>query len=680
MAWIQKQANTASDDSAPNIVTYWQNTKTGETSWTPPEGWSDPLAGLTPIGEVRSQAHGLWGPVYRGPSGEIFGTALDQSLVPVPWDEATLAAEIAATQTATDQAAADDAQENALMTKLGPAAIAAMTAAGGAGLLGTYAGGAATAPAVAGTAGAFPPYYSMAPSGAGVQVATAGNTAGLLEGGLPVQSALADAAQGFGATPTLADYSLVAPAAGAAAGAAGVGTAKGALEAAKTAATIGGGAAAAKSVLGGEDKVGSDWAIGQPTGPIAGTLPTDENGQTLPNLEAGSTEPGGVNSIDTSSDMPSPSIIKKVAEYLGVTEDTVKRLGGAAIGAIAAGLGGGSKPAGTTSTVQDIPDWLKPYVVGNLDAARAYMAANPQDNSLVAPARAQLSSTIAGDYLNSNPANPFYTGAMDYTNPAIANLAKGAAGGGVNPGSAYYDKAANYTNASMGYLTPFASGEYVNKNPYIDALYAKARDAVGTGIDSRFSKAGRYGSGAHQGVLGTTFGNLATDIYGQNYANERANQLSAAGTLTQADLAQQAARLAGASGLSSNFNTAEALKYNYGQAQTAAEQAQQAARITAAGGLGANYNTARGQQTAAATAAPAFTAEAAAAPFSAFGAFGNLTKQNVQSVTSPYFSNTAGNVVGGALTGAAIAGGGNSGNFQTDLKKLMDSYGMAPKA
>ena len=135
------------------------------------------------------------------------------------------------------------------------------------------------------------------------------------------------------------------------------------------------------------------------------------------------------------------------------------------VGGIIGGTQANSKPAGTTTVTTDIPDWLKPYVTGNLDAAQAWMKANPQDNSLLSPATAQLKSTIAGDYLNSNP--------------------------------------------------------------YIDATFAKARDAVGAGIDSRFTSAGRYGSGAHQGVLGTTFNNLATDIYGNNYANERKLQQQA---------------------------------------------------------------------------------------------------------------------------------------------------------
>src|SRR3990167_9001871 len=39
---------------------------------------------------------------------------------------------------------------------------------------------------------------------------------------------------------------------------------------------------------------------------------------------------------------------------------------GAALGAGAGALGGGQKPAGSITTIQDVPDWLKPYVMANL--------------------------------------------------------------------------------------------------------------------------------------------------------------------------------------------------------------------------------------------------------------------------------------------------------------------------
>lgn len=77
-------------------------------------------------------------------------------------------------------------------------------------------------------------------------------------------------------------------------------------------------------------------------------------------------------------------------------------------------------------------------------------------------------------------------------------------------------------------LADTLSGNYLNANPSLDATFNRAADQFKPRIDSMFSGAGRYGSGAHQGVMQEGLGNLATDIYGQNYANERRNQLGAA--------------------------------------------------------------------------------------------------------------------------------------------------------
>lgn len=140
---------------------------------------------------------------------------------------------------------------------------------------------------------------------------------------------------------------------------------------------------------------------------------------------------------------------------------------GAGLGAASSLLGGGSKPAGTTTTVQDIPDWLKPYAAQGL-------------GGLV-------------DAYNSTP-------------------------NGVAP----------VTAAGNQYMQDVIGGDYLNSNPYLDAMFNKASGQVGAKVNSQFSSAGRYGSGAHTGVLGESIGNLATDIYGGNYARERQNQQQAA--------------------------------------------------------------------------------------------------------------------------------------------------------
>lgn len=143
---------------------------------------------------------------------------------------------------------------------------------------------------------------------------------------------------------------------------------------------------------------------------------------------------------------------------------------GAGIGAFLGAAGGGSKPAGmtTSTTTQDIPEWLKPYVMGNLNGAQSTRdSITGSNNGLMASALPEYTKTINGDYLN--------------------------------PGS----------------------------NPYLTGTFNTAADLVNGRINSTFEGAGRYGSGAQAGAIGTADANLANQIFGGNYQAERARQNSA---------------------------------------------------------------------------------------------------------------------------------------------------------
>lgn len=95
-------------------------------------------------------------------------------------------------------------------------------------------------------------------------------------------------------------------------------------------------------------------------------------------------------------------------------------------------------------------------------------------------------------------------------------------------------------------LTDTLNGKYLDpsSNPYLAKTYGQAADAVtrqyqtatAPGTAAAFSAAGRYGSGArnqqidqNNRQLGTTLDNLATNIYGGNYQQERQNQLNTMG-------------------------------------------------------------------------------------------------------------------------------------------------------
>lgn len=55
--------------------------------------------------------------------------------------------------------------------------------------------------------------------------------------------------------------------------------------------------------------------------------------------------------------------------------------------------------------------------------------------------------------------------------------------------------------AAQGYNSDILSGKYMNGNPYLDAALATARGNITNTVNSQFGAAGRYGSGAHAGVL-----------------------------------------------------------------------------------------------------------------------------------------------------------------------------------
>lgn len=138
---------------------------------------------------------------------------------------------------------------------------------------------------------------------------------------------------------------------------------------------------------------------------------------------------------------------------------------GAGVGALLGGVGGSQ--AGTTTTVEDIPEWLKPFALQGMQGLSEAYGQTPDGMSPITAAGGQYMQDVIG-------------------------------------------------------------GDYLNSNPYLDAMFNQAAGKVTSGVNSQFSGAGRYGSGAHQGVLGESLGNLATDIYGQNFARERGFQQQAA--------------------------------------------------------------------------------------------------------------------------------------------------------
>lgn len=182
-------------------------------------------------------------------------------------------------------------------------------------------------------------------------------------------------------------------------------------------------------------------------------------------------------------------------------------------------------------------------------------------------------------------------------------------------------------------MTGTLRGDYLNSNPYLDAMMNSAsrgitqnyQSAVAPGIGANFDSQGRYGSGLYQDMMGRSqdelargLGETAQGIYGQNYANERQNQMRAA------QLAPQTAPM--------NYYDASQL-LNVGNVYD--QRRQQKANNA--------YNKFNFEQE---------------RPWDALGRHNAMIQGNYgsqQQQTNPLYKNTFGNVAGGAAVGAGVA-------------------------
>lgn len=111
-----------------------------------------------------------------------------------------------------------------------------------------------------------------------------------------------------------------------------------------------------------------------------------------------------------------------------------------------------------------------------------------------------------------------------------------------NQGTPVADSAQNQVNATL-------QGDYLNSNPYLDAMYNNAasavtrnyQEAVAPSIASNFGLSGRSGSNmafanamdSSRDTLSRNLSGMASNIYGGAYENERGRQMQAASLAPQ---------------------------------------------------------------------------------------------------------------------------------------------------
>jgi len=254
----------------------------------------------------------------------------------------------------------------------------------------------------------------------------------------------------------------------------------------------------------------------------------------------------------------------------------------------------GSNPTNVqTSTESEPSDFIRPYYQEAIDASQdLYQSALP-------------------NYFPNNT----YVNTPAETQAALALATNRATAG--NP----------LLNQSQTEASNILSGNYLdpNSNPYSQALFNQMSGDVASKVNSQFTRAGRFGSGANQEILTDSLGNLANQVYGDQYNRERQNMVNA----TQ--IAPQLGEM--------DYNDIQRLN-QVGDTREGIEQVKLQDAISRF-----DYEQQK--------------------PYlklnQYLGALGANVPQNTVS-TQPYFRNTGAGLLGGAMAGSQIAGAMNSTN------------------
>ena len=86
-------------------------------------------------------------------------------------------------------------------------------------------------------------------------------------------------------------------------------------------------------------------------------------------------------------------------------------------------------------------------------------------------------------------------------------------------------------NSALDYSQGVMSGNFLNGNPHLQAVIDASNRDVTNGVSGMFEGAGRYGSGANQGVLARALSDNENKLRYADYAQERAYQNAAPGQL-----------------------------------------------------------------------------------------------------------------------------------------------------
>lgn len=216
-------------------------------------------------------------------------------------------------------------------------------------------------------------------------------------------------------------------------------------------------------------------------------------------------------------------------------------------------MGGGSQPAGNTTTVQKADPWVgaQPYM------KQAFAGAQ------------NLYENYTPNYYPNNTAAPM----NEWQGNSLMGLYNRGIGGSEVDASA------------QNLATDTMNGDYLSAgNPYFSGMQQQIANAITPQVMSSFEASGRYGSGAAANALASALADQTGKLAYQNYGDERARQMQTMGlspSISGTDLRNLTTAAAAGQGLQDQQQqqiTADKARYDYYQ-QLPQQQLQNYANI-----------------------------------------------------------------------------------------------------
>lgn len=342
--------------------------------------------------------------------------------------------------------------------------------------------------------------------------------------------------------------------------------------------------------------------------------------------------------------------VSSLAKALGVSDAAALKMIGAGGGALLGSMGG-QKQAGTTTTVNDIPDWLKPYATNLLNKGQDTVTANSVNPSTFAGSDAAMQNIMGGGSIQAPTFNP-YGGS---TTPQTSNSYLGST-------------TAPTSNGYIGQTVTPGTNQYLGQNnPFFEGVLNKSLNDTQGRVNNQFRNSA-FGGSANQELLARNLGDQSNSMrYGEYNTQMQLSEADIARKLQsqQADMARNSSLAQNQGQFNANLSQNDLarnanLTQNQGQfnSNLSANDLTRNANLynTDAARNQNAYQFGQGQAANAAANMPQYTANKTNAAFAPLTAQKGLFTSGSQT-TSPYFTNPTGGALYGGLLGSQLFGG-----------------------